>query len=224
MRHITSGRLQVALHTLGEGRGTALLALHGLGGQATDWADAALRWPGPVYGLDFSGHGASSPVRGGAYAPEILVVDADAALHELGEAAVAGAGIGAWVALLLAGARRNRVPAAGLLHGPGFAGGPPVPDPTVATEDLIASAEATAALTEGAPDAPPDPLAASCATDIRPLHYARSFADASRCVLLADPGADEEPPWASEIRQASSVRGGPAEPGAMLQALASVVA
>jgi pimeloyl-ACP methyl ester carboxylesterase len=219
VKHIASGRIQVALHTLVEGRGTALLALHGLGGQAADWAPTANVWRGPVFGLDFAGHGASGPVRGGAYSPEILVVDADAALHEVGEAVVVGSGIGAWVALLLAGARRDRVPAAGLLPGRGFAGGPAEPDPSVATEDMIHEAETMAAFVDGAPGTPPDPLARSCEGDLRPPHYARSFADAARRVLVPAAGAEGDPPWARAIREATSVQPGPAEPEAMLQAL-----
>ena len=63
------------------------------------------RWPGPVWALDFTGHGASTVPRGGGYTAEVLMADADAALAHLGPATVLGRGLGAYVALLLAGAR-----------------------------------------------------------------------------------------------------------------------
>ena len=36
-------------------------------------------WPGPVYGLDFTGHGASTVPVGGGYSAEMLLADADTA-------------------------------------------------------------------------------------------------------------------------------------------------
>ena len=43
-------------------------------------------WPGAVWGLDFTGHGASTVPVGGGYSAELLMGDADAALAELGPA------------------------------------------------------------------------------------------------------------------------------------------
>ena len=40
-----------------------------------------VRWPGPVLGLDFTGHGASTLPVGGGYTSEILVGDVDAVLE-----------------------------------------------------------------------------------------------------------------------------------------------
>ena len=64
---------------------------------APSWTDP---WPGPVVGLDFVGHGASSIPNGGGYSAEILLADADTALRHLGEVTVAGRGLGAYIALL----------------------------------------------------------------------------------------------------------------------------
>ena len=49
--------------------------------------------------------------------------DADAALAELGEVTLLGRGLGAWIALLAAGARPREVRGAILADGPGLAGG-----------------------------------------------------------------------------------------------------
>src|SRR4030095_14377617 len=100
LRH---GRVTLALHALraAEG-GCALLCLHGLHGSSEDLAELAGGWPGPVCALDFAGHGRSAWCRGGVYSPELLAGDADVALARIGTACVAGIGLGAYVALLLA--------------------------------------------------------------------------------------------------------------------------
>ena len=89
------------------------------------WLDG---WPGPVAALDFTGHGQSTIPVGGGYTSEILLADADIALAELGQATVFGRGLGAFVALMLAGAR----PAARLRGDPrrrtGAGRRPDVPD------------------------------------------------------------------------------------------------
>ena len=100
---------------------TALLLLHGLGesspvGAARTWA---AHWPGPVAALDFTGHGHSTVPAGGGYTAEILLADADVALAELGAATLVGRGLGAYVALMLAGARPQQVRGAVLCDGPG---------------------------------------------------------------------------------------------------------
>lgn len=121
---VRHGRIDLALHRLREGAGRALLLLHGLGEHtpavAPDWVSA---WPGPVWGLDFTGHGRSTLPRGGGYTAEMLLGDADAALEHLGEATVAGRGLGGYVGLLLAGARAARVHGVVICDGPGLAGG-----------------------------------------------------------------------------------------------------
>ena len=120
LRH---GWVTLALRRLREGEGQPLLLLHALHGSSADWGTGPETWPGPICALDFAGHGRSGWVRGGVYYPELLAADADAALAELGAAVLVGAGLGAYAALLVAGARPASVPAAVLLPGAGLEGG-----------------------------------------------------------------------------------------------------
>ena len=83
----------------------------------------AAAWPGPVHGLDFTGHGGSTVPAGGGYTAEILMADADAALAHLGPCTVLGRGLGAYIALMIAGARPDLVRGAVLDDGAGLAGG-----------------------------------------------------------------------------------------------------
>lgn len=176
---LVHNRVHLALHTLRPGRSSqlALLVLHGLGEhtmpQVPHWADA---WPGPVTGLDFTGHGRSTVPVGGGYTAEILVADADIALSHLGEAVVVGRGLGAYVALLLAGARADRVRGAVLGDGPGLSGGP-------------SSATSAPVLLLETARTPPDPYAlVELARDLRPPDYAATFA------RLAVEGSDLDEP------------------------------
>jgi pimeloyl-ACP methyl ester carboxylesterase len=167
LRH---AKVTLALHPLREARepdARPLLLLHGRG-QATRPHDAAAAgaWPGAILGLDFTGHGASTLPRGGGYTAEILMADADAALARLGPATVLGRGLGAYVALLLAGGRPELVRGAILCDGPGLAGGgarpttPSIPWPP-----------------ERSDGGAPDPFAlVDLARDVRPPNYATSFA------------------------------------------------
>ena len=51
-------KVELALHTLREGEGRALLLLHGLGERTPAAAPPELAtWPGPIYGLDFTATG-----------------------------------------------------------------------------------------------------------------------------------------------------------------------
>ena len=98
--------VDLALHTLREGAhgATPLLLLHGLGERTPTEAPAwTASWQGPVLGLDFTGHGASTVPTGGGYSAEVLMGDVDVALADVGPCAVAGRGLGAYVALLIAG-------------------------------------------------------------------------------------------------------------------------
>jgi pimeloyl-ACP methyl ester carboxylesterase len=144
-----------------------LLLLHGRGEQTQARApDFAEPWPGPIFGLDFTGHGASTIPRGGGYTAELLMADDDAALAHLGPATLLGRGLGAYVALLLAGARPALVRGAILCDGPGLAGGGPRPT----TPSIPWPAERDDG---GAPD----PFAlVDLARDVRPPDYATSFA------------------------------------------------
>ncbi|MGH0035276.1 MAG: alpha/beta fold hydrolase [Myxococcota bacterium] len=168
LRH---GKIELALHTLRApgGDGTAkprLLLLHGLGEASFETLPEELAaWPGSVHALDFTGHGASSVPRGGGYTAELLMADADTALAHLGPATVCGRGLGAYVALLLAGARPESVRGAILCDGPGLAGGGSQP-----LSPFLASVDAGAV-------PPPDPFALmELARDLRPPDYATAFA------------------------------------------------
>ncbi len=107
LRH---NRVELALHEVRAADGPRLLLLHGLGEQSPAsvpaWAEA---WPGAVWALDFTGHGASTIPNGGGYTAVVLMGDVDAALEHLGPCTVLGRGLGGYVALLIAGARADAV-------------------------------------------------------------------------------------------------------------------
>ena len=116
-------KITLALHEVRSGTGRPLLFLHGLGESATMMSTLSVDWKGPVWALDFTGHGDSSVPAGGGYSSEILMADVDIALRHIGEATVVGRGLGAYIAFLIAGARPTLVRGAVLLDGPGLAGG-----------------------------------------------------------------------------------------------------
>lgn len=158
---------RLALHRLRDGDGRPLLCLHGLGERTPDVVPRHLAgWPGPVWGLDFTGHGESSVPSGGGYTAEVMMADVDHALAHLGEATVIGRGLGAYIALLIAGARPTLVAGAILTDGPGLAGGGPSPHSPVSVHPA-----------PGTPlDRSPDPYALlELARDIRPADYAVSY-------------------------------------------------
>ena len=197
IEYLQHHRIQLALHSLKKGQGLVLLLLHGLGERSPSSLPAEYTsWPGPVYALDFTGHGYSTVPVGGGYSCETLMADVDVALTRIGPATVVGRGIGAYVALLIAGARPQRVRGAILLDGPGLAGGGSTSNPYIPVVD-------TAQL------APPDPFAiAELATDGRPPTYATHFA------MLAEKLSDlacplsvctcEIPDWLSAVMDAIS--------------------
>jgi pimeloyl-ACP methyl ester carboxylesterase len=163
---LTHAKVRLALHELRPGTGRALLLLHGLGERSPEKPPEALNaWSGPILALDFTGHGASTLPAGGGYTAEVLMGDADAALTHLEQATLVGRGLGAYVALLLAGARPEAVRGALLCDGPGLAGGGARPGSAqVVTPDRAAVS-------------PPDPFAlAELARDVRPPEYATAFA------------------------------------------------
>jgi len=162
LRH---SKVELALHALRRGEGRALLLLHGLGERTPPVLPPELAaWPGPIYGLDFTGHGQSTIPRGGGYTCEILMGDADTALRHLKQATLVGRGLGAYVALLLAGARPAEVRGAILRDGLGLAGGGPTPaTPTIPFPNPGAGGT-------------PDPYAlAELSRDVRPADYATAF-------------------------------------------------
>lgn len=161
---LTHGRSRLALHLLREGWGRPLLLLHGLGERAPRAVPPHLdAWTGPVYALDLTGHGASTVPRGGGYTAEMLMGDVDAALAHLGKVTIHGRGLGAYLALLIGGARPTDVRGVVLADGPGLVGGgirPGSPHiPEVHTFGLT-----------------PDPFAlAELSRDVRPPDYATEY-------------------------------------------------
>jgi pimeloyl-ACP methyl ester carboxylesterase len=140
--------------------------LHGLGESTPGELPAYLDpWPGPVYGLDFTGHGASTIPKGGGYTAEVLMGDADTAVRHLGEVTVFGRGLGAYVGLMIAGARADLVRGAILADGPGLVGGGIRPgSPHIYVHDPATG------------EGPPDPYAlAELSRDVRPPDYAATW-------------------------------------------------
>jgi pimeloyl-ACP methyl ester carboxylesterase len=194
MAILVHSKLRLALHCLREASGPALLLLHGLGDRSPErLPEAFAGWPGPVHALDFCGHGQSSLPKGGGYTAEVLMADADLALSELGEATVCGHGLGAYVALLVAGGRPEAVRGAILRDGPGLAGGGARPGtPTIVHP--VARPDAST----------PDPFALiELARDLRPPDYATAFArQATQLSGLERPisvVARERPEWLAAV-------------------------
>ena len=196
LRH---NRVELALWELRDGRGRPLLLLHGLGERSTaESLDAVEAWPGPVYGLDFTGHGGSSIPAGGGYYCEILMADVDTALATLdpessGDPGVTvfGRGLGGYVALLIAGARPTLVRGAIIADGPGLHGGGPGPTSPM----LFRPDQGTTT---------PDPVAmVELATDVRPPDYARTFAWQASSLSGLETAiaivAVNRPPWLAEV-------------------------
>lgn len=167
MIELRHNKVSLALHELQSSTsGKPLLLLHGLGERSPGRVPpiVAEHWGGAVYALDFTGHGASTVPSGGGYTCEMLMADADAALASIGPAAVYGRGLGAYIGLLIAGARPELVQGVILGDGPGLAGGGSgVFSATIPAVDPNASS-------------PPDPWAlVELARDPRPGDYATSF-------------------------------------------------
>ena len=189
---LTHNRVSLALHHLRDGEGRALLLLHGLGeaapAQVPAWIDG---WAGPVAALDFTGHGRSTIPVGGGYTAEVLLADADTALAELGQATILGRGLGAYIALQLAGSRPADVIGAILADGPGLAGGA-----TFATSQSFFVLPPAGG--------PPDPYAlAEMSRDLRPPDYTAAFV---RLALAGSPldepisvAAVFHPPWLEAV-------------------------
>jgi pimeloyl-ACP methyl ester carboxylesterase len=202
LRH---AKIDLALHRLRDGDGPQLLLLHGLGERSPSAVPPpAEAWPGAVAALDFTGHGDSTVPAGGGYSCEVLMGDADAALAALGPLTLLGRGLGAYVALLLAGARPSEVRGAVLLDGPGLFGGPSAPaSPSVVTlpeRDSVA----------------PDPYAiVELTRDVRPPDYAASFA--RQAVALSEVehpitvSAVGRPPWLEAVVNEVGVREAPVD-------------
>jgi pimeloyl-ACP methyl ester carboxylesterase len=200
MMRLRHNRVELALHRVRDGEGRALLMLHGLGECARDMAALSPVWPGPVWALDFTGHGESTVPAGGGYSAEILMADVDIALRATGPATLLGRGLGAYIAFLAAGARPALVRGAVLIDGPGLAGGSVH---VTSTPEIVSAGprEGTA----------PDPWALiELSRDARPPNYAVTF------VRLAVTGSGLDDPIASTCRVSPPwVEAINAEPGVM---------
>ena len=163
--YLRNGSLRLALHTLADGQGRPLLLLHGLGEQSPRTRPAwTAAWKGPVLALDFTGHGLPDVPVSGGYTPEGLMSDVDAVLAERGPVTLVGRGFGAWVGLLVAGARTSLVHGVVLFDGSGLVGGGSQP-PTPYVNVLPASGATT-----------PDPYALlELSRDPRPPDYALDY-------------------------------------------------
>lgn len=212
MKMLSHGRIGLALHALKGGEGPQLLVLHGLA-ESTASIDAAVidGWAGPVFGLDFTGHGQSEIPVGGGYTCEVIMGDADAALAEIGAATIYGQGLGAYIGLLIAGARPQLVRGLIMADGPGLAGGGIRPGSTHIDTPVLDST---------ASQATPDPFALlDLSTDIRPPDYGRTFAQ----VFVQQSGLDPavvvtnrvRPPWLRTVLEEFGV-----EEGTLGQAIA----
>lgn len=209
---VRHNRTELALHRLtpgsgdtggdvGAAAGRPLLLLHGLGERSPSAVPPHLSgWPGPVWALDFTGHGASTrPVGGGGYTCEILMADVDAALASLGPSTVHGRGLGAYVALLIAGARPDLVRGAALDDGRGLAGGGTEPGTSyVLAEPLRATED-------------PDPYALlELSHDVRPPDYGATYARQATTLSGLDTAlvvcAVTRPPWLAAVAAEPGVR------------------
>ncbi len=190
VRHI---RINLAVHELRAGGDRPLLLLHGLGERTPSKPpDYVSDWPGSVWGLDFTGHGDSDVPSGGGYTCEVLMGDTDAVLAELGPATILGRGLGAYVGLLIAGARPHMVRGVILCDGPGLAGGGTGPASTM----LVGVGDGAVV--------PPDPFAlAELSRDVRPADYAATFArQALTLSEVPNPvtvSARWQPPWLEAV-------------------------
>lgn len=192
--------VRLALHPVAPGQrdtsAAPLLLLHGLGESAAARHPAIAAWPGPVWALDFTGHGQSTVPYGGGYTAEVLMGDADLALAHLGPCTVLGRGLGAYVALLITGARPHLVQGAVLCDGPGITGGGigPTSSAVLTIDDANISKVPQ----------PPDPWAlVELSRDVRPPDYATSFArQATQLSRLGYPiavCARWRPPWLDAV-------------------------
>jgi pimeloyl-ACP methyl ester carboxylesterase len=192
-------RITLALNQLQDVAGRPLLLLHGLGESAVNIASLPLSWAGPIWALDFTGHGASTVPRGGGYSAEILMADVDVALRYLGEATVLGRGLGGYVAFLIAGARPTLVRGAVIVDGPGLTGG-----------SIHATSSSEISVAGPRVGQVPDPWALiELSRDARPPNYAVTFTH----LAVATSGLDDpiavtckvSPPWIEAIKAEAGV-------------------
>ncbi len=185
-------KIVLALHQFTEGDGHPLLVLHGLGEASSEPRGVIATWPGPVWGLDLTGHGESTVPRGGGYTCEMLMGDVDIALNHIGQATLYGRGLGAYLALQVGGARPDQVRGVVLSDGPGLAGGGATNVSGTWIRPVVGTGDA------------PDPFAlVELSCDVRPPDYALSFVH----LLMAESeletplvvSARVRPPWLEAV-------------------------
>lgn len=225
LQRLRHGRVELALHQLSAeergGGGPPLLLLHALYGSSADWGSAAAVWPGAVYALDFSGHGDSDWLDGRGYSPEVFAAEADMAIERIAPKSslrIAGAGLGAYVALLLGGARAGLVDGVLLLPGAGLSGGGALPADRAPEAETSWQASVRAQPREPG-EASPDPLVNRCEFDVRPLYYSEEFARAAAALHIAE--MPETPPWLETVLVHGKTRGAPSEISSALKQLAA---
>jgi pimeloyl-ACP methyl ester carboxylesterase len=216
MRRLEHGRVQLALRERRSAPGPVLLAVHALGGSGADWGGALDAWPGSAYALDLTGHGESAPLRGDGYYPELLAGDVDVAADAVGATHLVGRGLGAYLALLVAGSRPGAIRAALLLPGRGLEG-----SSVAVFTDVAARFEPFRQAHELAQNGGPDSFLRILETDMRPADYVRTFGARAKQVLLAEDGTPR-PPWWTGLRDLPSVGSAPVEVRAALERLALV--
>jgi len=192
------GRVSLALHCLSGGAddsdSNSLLMLHELRASAESLV-VPQEWIGPVWGLDFTGHGLSESPPGGGAAPEILLGDVDAALGYLGPCTLLGEGLGAYIALLAAAALPDQVLGAILAPGEGLDGGGPDPQPLSENRALKQIGLSGS-----------DLLQAELSMDVRPPGYADLLVRQVIHLGETDPGlfvatgSADGPPWLGAVR------------------------
>lgn len=206
--NVVNNRVALWVREVRAGGGPRLLLLHELGGSSADFCDEEIEWSGSVHALDFSGHGRSGRVVGGGYSPELMCSDADAVLARLeGAVFIIGSGLGAYVGLLLAGARPNLVSGVAFLQGAGLEGGGPEVD--IIAGGYAAGRPVALQPQEGGAGlqdvAHTDRMAvARLNADIRPPEYAARFAASASLVALIY-GGGPVPPWWSAVARTPGV-------------------
>jgi pimeloyl-ACP methyl ester carboxylesterase len=215
MKHLEHGRVRLALRELRVGPGPVLLAVHALGGSGADWGDALAPWPGSAYALDLTGHGDSAPLRGEGYYPELLAGDVDVVVAAVGATHLVGRGLGAYLALLVAGSRPAAIRGTLLLPGAGLDGG----GDDVPLTNVAARFEPFRQAHFAARNGGPDPALRILESDIRPADYARTFGLRAHALLLAEDGTPR-PPWWAVLRELQAVQSTSIELGVALEQLA----
>ncbi len=196
LQMLNHARLRIALHRMRDGEGQGLLLLHGLGERTSPVVPSwSADWQGPIYGLDFTGHGLSDRPVGGGYNCELLMADVDTALAVTGPVTIVGRGLGGYVGLLIAGARPSVVLGLVITDGVGLAGGGVRPGAqTIDAPNLAASTT---------PDAPDPFVFLELTSDVRPADYALSFLRAcvagSALEVPVSVASAFRPPWLQAV-------------------------